>query len=134
MRAGRPRAARGGGGAERVGAARPQVRYVCLSRSFDGDDFDDVEEDEGLEDLENAEEVRAPWTAGLAGLGRLCLSGGLLWLGRPQWLPPDLRASVAGAAEQRRGSVSTRRDRRTWRFCPRESDSRQTRSGSRPPT
>lgn len=34
---------------------------VCLplSRSFDGDDFDDVEEDEGLDDLENVEEVGA---------------------------------------------------------------------------
>lgn len=30
-----------------------------LSRSFDGDDFDDVEEDEGLDDLENVEEVGA---------------------------------------------------------------------------
>lgn len=36
------------------------MRRACLSRSFDGDDFDDVEEDEGLEDLENAEEVGAP--------------------------------------------------------------------------
>nr|ACH44983.1 putative DNA directed RNA polymerase II polypeptide F variant 1 [Taeniopygia guttata] len=27
-----------------------------------------------------------------------------------------------------------RRDRRTWRFCPQESGSRRTRSGSRPPT
>uniref|UniRef100_A0A8C3NUL3 DNA-directed RNA polymerases I, II, and III subunit RPABC2 n=2 Tax=Passeriformes TaxID=9126 RepID=A0A8C3NUL3_GEOPR len=44
------------GASGRVGAARPHVRRVCLSRSFDGDDFDDVEEDEGLEDLENAEE------------------------------------------------------------------------------
>lgn len=56
----------------RVAAARLQVRCVCLCRSFDGDDFDDVEEDEGLEDLENAEEVGAPWAAALAGPGRLC--------------------------------------------------------------
>lgn len=51
------------GASGRVGAARPQVRRVSLSRSFDGDDFDDVEEDEGLEDLENAEEVGAPCAA-----------------------------------------------------------------------
>lgn len=122
------------GAVARVEWGRPGYKCdACLSCSFDGDDFDDVEEDEGLEDLENAEEVGPPWAAALAGPGRLCLARRVA--SQPGWATVVVEeASVVAAAEQRRGSVSNRRDRRTWRFCPRESGSRQTRSGSRLPT